>query len=335
MRKTEEPERRNDYKIIISELGTNPFHKIRIAFALMGIIPLLVLFYIIIGKNFLYHLFLGSNGFIVGVSIFISVMGFLVAYTLVINMVIKLLSYSSERKHADEEKTELLLAVTHDLKTPLAVVKAGIQNLLDGIAGAINKTQVEIVQICLSAVNKTTNFINELLDLSKTAFVRMNFKRELIDFERVVKDEVREISELAKKNSQHVSCKILATETNLWGDKDKLSRAVMNLLSNAVKYTPAGGRIDLALSSDENTVKLAVINTGPGIPTNKLDKIFNKHERLRLDSKVEGTGLGLYIVKDIVDLHKGHLTARSQPDKETEFDIVLPRDLRAKGRLLR
>lgn len=320
--------RRDDYKIIMSELGANPLRMIRIAFALMGIIPLLVLFYIIIGKNFLYHLFLGSNGFIIGVSIFISVTGFLVAYTLVVNMALKLLSYSSERKRADEEKTELLLAVTHDLKTPLAVIKTGIQNILDGIAGAINKAQAEIARACLAAVNKTTNFINELLDLSKIAFIRMDYKRELIDFEEIVKDEVREISELAKKNSQRVSCKILTTETSLWGDKNKISRAVMNLLSNAVKYTPAGGRIDLALSSDEDTVRLAVINTGPGIPPDRLDKVFNKHERLKLDSKIEGAGLGLCIVKDIVDLHNGHITAKSQPGKETEFSVVLPRDLR-------
>lgn len=332
MEKTKEPESRNDYKIIISELGANPLRKIRIAFALMGIIPLLILFYIIIGKNFLYHLFLGSDGFIIGVSIFISVMGFLLAYTLVINMVVKLLSYSSERKRTDEEKTELLLAVTHDIKTPLAVIKTGIHNLLDGMAGVINQAQAEIAQVCLSAVDKTTNFINELLNLSKAVFIRMNYRRQLIDFEKIVKDEVNEIGGLAKKNSQQLGCKILAAETDLWGDKDKLSRAVMNLLSNAVKYTPDGGRIDLILSSDEDTVKFAVINTGPGIPPDKLDRIFNKHERFAQDSKIEGTGLGLSIAKDIVNLHNGHLTVKSQPGKETEFDIILPRDLRTAKR---
>lgn len=322
---------KDDYKIIISELGANPFRMIRIAFALMGVIPLLIFFYIIIGKNFLYRLFLGSNGFIIGVSVFISMFGFLVAYTLVINMVVKLLSYSSERKRADEAKTELLLAVTHDLKTPLTVIKTGIQNILDGITGAINKAQAEIVRACLNAVNKTTDFINELLDVSKITFIRMNFKREFFDFGKIVKDEVNGISELIKKNDLHLSSKVPTQDAKLWGDKEKLSRAVMNLLSNAVKYTPGGGRIDLALSSDDDTVKFAVANTGSGIPPDKIDKIFDKYERFTPDAKVEGVGLGLHIVKDIVDLHKGHLAAKSTPGQETEFSIVLPRDLRAGG----
>lgn len=328
MKKTNKLEHKGDYKVILSELETNPFQMIRIAFALMGIIPLLVFSYVIIGKNFMYHLFLGNSGFIIGMAVIISTIGFLTAYTLIIKMVMKLLSYSAERKQADEHKTELLLTVTHDLKTPLAVIKTGIQNIMDGIAGGISKTQAEIAQVCLRAVDKTTNFINELLDPSKINFARMNYKRELIDFGEIVKDEVSAIIELAKRSNQQVRYRTLSTETRLWGDKDKLSRVVMNLLSNAVKYTPANGRIDLVLSSDEDTVKLTVVNTGPGIPPDGLVKIFNKRERLKPDSSIEGTGLGLCIVKDIIDVHSGHLTAKSQPDVETEFNVVLPRDLR-------
>lgn len=334
MEKAKEPGRKSDYKVIISELETNPFQMIKIAFALMGIIPLLVLFYIIIGKNFMYRLFLGSNGFIIGISVIISLTGFFVAYTLVIKMVLTLLSYSSERKLADEAKTELLLSVSHDLKTPLAVIRIGMQNMLDGIAGSISKTQTEIAQACLRAINKSTNFINGLLDPSKVNFARINYKRELMDFEEIIKDEVRAIIELARRDKQQVKCRILTKETTLWGDRDKLSRVVMNLLSNAVKYTPVNGKIDLELSSDEDTLKLSVINTGPGILPEGLDKIFNKHERLKPNSKIEGTGLGLCIAKDIVDVHSGHLTVKSQPDVETEFSVVLPRDLR-KGRLPR
>lgn len=328
MKKNRKKEQKNDYKVIISELGTSPFRMIRAAFALMGIIPLLVLFYIIIGKHFLYNLLMGNNGFIVGVSIFISIGGFLLAYSLISNMVKKLLLYSSERKRSDEEKTEVLLSVSHDLKTPLTVIKTGIQNILDGIAGAVNKTQSKIAQGCLNAVNKTTGFINELLEISKVGFIRLNFKRELIDFERIVKDEVSGILELAKKNNQNIRCKILTRNSNIWADRQKLSRAVMNLLSNAVKYTPTGGRIEAFLSADTDTVKFAVINTGPGIQPDELDKIFDKFKRLKTESRIEGAGLGLFIVKEIVDLHKGHLTVRSEPGEKTEFNITLPRDLR-------
>ena len=108
----------------------------------------------------------------------------------------------------------------------------------------------------------------------------------------------------------------------------KLSRVIMNLLSNAVKYTSPGGRIGVALSADEDTVKFAVINTGSGIPADELEKIFNKYQRLDKHSGITGSGLGLSIVKDIVDLHKGHISVNAESGKEIKFSVVLPRDLR-------
>jgi signal transduction histidine kinase len=243
-------------------------------------------------------------------------------------MVKKLMTYFLERRMADEEKTELLTAFTHDMKTPLAVIKTGLQNLIDGIGGTLNNMHREMAQICATAVNRATDFVNQILEISKVKISMLSLRRELIDFQQIVKDEVKEISALAQKNNQTVNCQIMTTDPKVWGDREKLSRAVMNLLSNAVKYTNIDGRIDVLVSSDENTVKLAVINTGPGIPADKLGAIFNKYERLEPNSKIEGTGLGLSIVKDIIDLHKGHITVKSELGKETEFDVVLPKDLR-------
>lgn len=332
MKKVRTGKDKNNYKVVISELGINPFRKVKVAFALMGVLPLLILFYIIIGKNFLYNLFLGSNGFMVGVVIFISVMGFLYAYNLIGNIVKQLLSYSYERKITDEEKTEFLLTVTHDLKTPLTVIKAGIKNLMDGIGGSVNKTQLTITQFCLEAVNKANDFINELLDASKRGFIRLNIKRELLNFEKIIRDEIDGIAKLAEKNSQEIVYKALIEDVNIWADNKKLSRAIMNLLSNAIKYTPSGGKIDVILSGNENTVKLAVANSGLGISRDNQNKIFNKYERLKADPSIEGTGLGLGIVKEIIDLHNGHLTLESIPGESTIFNVVLPRDLRSQAR---
>jgi signal transduction histidine kinase len=320
---------KNDHKVIISELEDSPLRKIKVCFALMTIIPLLILFYLLIGKNFLFKLFLGVDGLIVGIAILISILGFFVAYHLINKMIRKMLFYFSERKLADQEKLEVILGLSHDLKTPLTVVRTGLQNMFEDIGGVVNKTQKRVVFICMRALNKTTKFINQMLEISRSKIVVSSLKRELLKFDLLIKNEVAEIINLAKKNSQEVSCKILSTDPQIWGDKEKLSRAVMNLLSNAVKYTDVQGRINVILSSDENTVKLVVVNTGSGIPPDKLNKIFTKYERVEAESKIEGTGLGLYLVKDIIDLHKGHIIVKSIPDKETRFYITLPRDLRA------
>jgi len=330
MKKQKVHDSKNDYKIVISEIGISPLRMIRIAFALMGIIPLLILFYIIIGKKFLYSLFLGSNGLITLIAIFISFAGFLYAYNVVSNMVRRLLAYSSERKQSDDEKTELLLAISHDLKTPLTIIKTGIRNLLDGVGGVLGKAHSGIAEICLKAVDRTAIFIDELLDVSKTGFIRMGFRRNLVDFSKIVKDETEAISELARKNNQNLKYKIESRNPNICADDKKISRVVMNLLSNAVKYTPNGGRIEAMVTEDENALKFAVKNSGPGIPSDKLDKIFNRYERLKEHSGIEGAGLGLSIVKEIVDLHNGHITAKSELNKETEFNIVLPKDLRSR-----
>jgi len=328
MEKDKSRKTRSEYKIIISELGLKPFNVINIAFLLIGIIPILSILYVIIGKNFFYDLIIGSNGFIIASAILISVIGFVYAYNLINRMMKKLLAYSYERKRSDDVKTEMLLAVSHDLKTPLTVVKTGMQNLLEGIGGPVSNTHSKIAQVCLNAVNKLIGFINELLNASRTHFVRVNFKRELFDFNELIKKEIDEISTLAKKENQDLRYRILTADTNIWGDKSKLARAVMNLLSNAVKYAPSGGKIDVILSGTEDTVMLAVINSGSQIRPEELNKVFDKFERLESHSEVKGSGVGLSIVKEIVDLHNGHLTAKSEPGKEIEFDIVLPKDLR-------
>lgn len=324
--------RKNDYKIIISELKENPIRRIKLCFALMSIIPLLVLFYMLVGKNSFYTIFLGINGLIVSIAVLISVMGFFAAYTLIIKMIHRLLFYFLEHRIANEEKMQFILAFTHDLKTPLTVIKTGMQNILDGIGGTANKIQQDMARICLKATDRATNFINHMLEVSKLKISMIGFKRELVDFEEIIKNEVKEISALAKKSDQKIHCRVVSMDPKLWGDRDKLSRVVMNLLSNAVKYTNVSGRIDVILSSDNDTVHLAIINTGSGIPADSLDKIFNKYERLKSGPKIEGAGLGLSIVKDIVALHNGHIAVKSKPGKETEFTVIFPKDLREQQR---
>ena len=327
------PQDHNEHKIVISELGISPFQRLRVAFALMGIIPLLVIFYVILGKNFLYSLFIGQSGFVTGLAIIISLVGFLYAYHLVKSMLRQILSYSYERKRSEDEKTDLLISVSHDLKTPLTVVKAGIQNLMDGIGGVLSNMHKGIAEKCLSATNKIASFIDELLEVSRLGFIRANFKRELIDFEKVIKYEIDGMLELARKKNQSLVFKTAARDPNIWADEKKISRVVMNLLSNALKYTPTVGKIEVMLSEDEpsETLKLAVINTGPGMTEEEINTIFGKYQRLDKHSNIEGTGLGLSIAKAIVDLHNGRITATSEVGKSTEFNVILPKDLRSRA----
>lgn len=321
---------KNDYKVIISELGFDPFRLLNSIFLLIGVIPLLVLFYLIMREHLNQKLFLGNNGFVAMIAVVISLMGFLYAYMLIKNLLAKVLKSAQERKLADKERIDVMLAVTHDLKNPLTAIKVSMDNLVDGIGGELSSSHMGFVKTCLSNINRVFNFVEEILNFSKTGFIRMFMKREFVDFSSIINNEVNNFMLLAKKSNLDLRCKIDTSKASLWGDKDKLLRVVMNLLSNAIKYTPNGGTINVVLSSDQNTVMFSVINTGPGITPEEMKKLFKKFERLDKHSEIEGTGLGLSIVKDFVDLHEGHITVESEVGKNTEFKVVLPIDLRGK-----
>jgi len=316
---------KDSYKIIMSELGVNPFSAIKVAFALMGLIPLLVLFYIVIGKHFLYHIFLGSNSFILGIAIFISGMGFFYAYSLVRSMTEKLLLYSLERKRADDEKSAFVSNVSHEFKNPLNVIKGSLSSMIEGVTGTINSQQKEMLELGKKTVDRLIRLVRDLLDLSKIEAGKMEIKKEEVDIVSLA-DEVltfyeREISKkeiLLKKEIPQDIGLILA-------DKDKLVGVITNLLNNAVKYTPAGGKISVGLEGTEREVRFEISDTGPGIPKESYEKIFNKFERITAE-KMEGTGLGLPITKDIIELHKGKIWVESGHGKGSKFIFTLPRD---------
>ncbi|MCX5686891.1 MAG: ATP-binding protein [Candidatus Omnitrophica bacterium] len=319
---------KNDYKIIISELGVNPFHVTNIIFALMCIIPLLVICYIIVGKHFIYDLFLDENGIEMTTAIFIAFAGLLYAYQLVRTLIEKLLRYAEDSRIASNEKTDILIAVSNDLKVPLKALRAGMYKLMSSAGDALKGASAETAKDCLDAAETMDRFIEEITNFSKAGFIRMGIRREFIDLRNIIQTEVDGVTQLAKKKNLNLQCSFAAGSTNLWGDEKKLSRAVASLLSNAIKYTPAEGVVNIAVLSDENTIQFSVKNTGPWLLPDETNKIFEKSARPDNYSGAKDTMVELSIVKDIVDLHNGHITVSSDPGGETEFKVVLPRDLR-------
>lgn len=317
-----------DYnKIILSELGMNPFRMLKSSFALMGIIPLLIIFYILIGKYFQYNLFLGNNGLAIAIGIFISVMGYLYAYAHTSYLVKKLLAYSAERKRADEEKSAFVANVSHEFRNPLGVILESLTMIVDGIFGKINEKQKEFLEVGKRNIERLLRLVNDLLDISKIEAGKMELREENIDIMKLVNDIFLAYEmEMSKKN---ISLKknIGSGIGSVWGDRDKLSEVIINLLNNAIKYTPPKGSITFGLEGAEKEVRFEISDTGPGIPKEYYDKVFDKFERI-LTEKKEGTGLGLPIAKDIVGLHKGKIWVESELGRGSKFSFILPRDFR-------
>ncbi|MFC1624183.1 ATP-binding protein [Candidatus Omnitrophota bacterium] len=323
MKKNTKEKNKGGYEVIIKELGIDPFRMIKAAFALMGLIPLLILFYIIFGRHFLYDLFSGSDDIVATIAIIISCLGFLYAYALVRGITKKLLIYSAERKRADEEKSAFVSNVSHEFKNPLNVIRGFLTLITDEAIGKINSQQKEILELAKNAINRFIRLVKDLLDLSKIEAGKMGIKKEKVDIillvDEILRFHERELSKkelaLKKEISQGIDL--------IWADKDKLSGVIINLLNNAIKYSPPGGNITVRLERAGGDIRFEVSDTGPGISKGSFHKIFNKFDRITAGGQ-EGTGLGLPIAKDIIELHKGKIWIESELGKGSKFIFTLP-----------
>ena len=229
-------------------------------------------------------------------------------------------------KELNERKTAFVANVSHELKNPLVIIKESLSNILDGISGTINPKQREVLEIGKKSVERLIRLVVDLLDLSKIEAGKMSLKLEQVDLKQVV-------SEVLKMYEREISKKELALKREaqgnvglIWADRDKLTEVTINLLNNAIKYT-LRGTITIKLAGDETKVRFEISDTGPGIPVEYQQKIFDKFERITAE-KQEGTGLGLPVVRDIVELHKGKIWVESKAGSGSKFIFTLPRDSR-------
>ncbi len=322
---------RLDTRQVIYELKEDPFHKFRIAFALMSVIPLLVVFYLLLVRFFNFSILVGDTGFILALAILIGLLGFALGYSILSGLLTRLIFYTAKLKESDQLKSTLVANVSHEVRTPLATVKSTLVNLSDGLLGQIDKIQKTFIQRCLETIDRLIRLVNELLDLSKIEAGKFMMKRKLVSLNSLIDNELANFDASLKNKGLQVEKQIPASPIEIWADQDKITQVFINLFDNAIKYTPENGRIFLRLHSVNSEVRLEVEDTGEGVPVDKLAKIFDKFER-EVSGRILGTGLGLPIAKDIVEMHHGRIWAESSKRRGTKFTVILPKDLRSKKR---
>ncbi|MDD5098087.1 MAG: HAMP domain-containing sensor histidine kinase [Candidatus Omnitrophica bacterium] len=316
-----------DHKLIIQELKEDPYQKLKVAFSLMVVVPFLVFFYLLTSKLFTVNILVGNTGFILALALFISLCGFYIVYNILKSIFNKILDYAAQAKHSDQLKSTFVATVSHELKNPLSSVKINIYNIFEGFIGQVNKEQKNILGLCQSTIERMTRLVNGLLDLHKIEAGVVDVKRNKFNLAELSERQIQELQILADNKNIEIIKEFLDKSLSVWGDEDKLSQAIINLLSNGIKFTPENGKVTLKIYPDGKFIKIECIDTGPGIPDDKIAMLFNKFERL--NSVKEGTGLGLAITKDIVEMHRGKIIIESQVGKGSKFIIVLPADLRS------
>lgn len=228
----------------------------------------------------------------------------------------------------DAAKSDFISVAAHQLRTPLTGIKWSYTALLDKETGPLNADQKEIAEKGLSAIDQAINLINDLLNVAHLEEGKLDFVFKRQSLIPIIKKAVDGIKLITEEKKITVTSKIPSAagfpELNI--DADKMALAIANLLDNAVKYTPVGGRIDFSVGQDQGLVKISVQDSGIGIPKSQKGRLFTKFFRADNATKVQtdGTGLGLFMVKNVVDRHGGKIIVESEEGKGTTFIITLP-----------
>jgi len=241
--------------------------------------------------------------------------------------VIALFSDITEIRRLERMKTEFVSTVSHELRTPLTSIKGFVATLLEDREGYFDaETRYEFYQIIDQETDRLRRLIEDLLNLSRIERgVALQPHWQRVDLEKVI-DRVLTIQRSYTDKHQLIA-DIPKPLPVIVADEDKVDGILTNLVNNAIKYSPNGGEVRVRAVREDNTILVSVQDQGIGIPKDKLSKIFEKFERI--DTKetraAGGTGIGLYLVKHLVELHEGQIWAESEgPGKGSTFYVRLP-----------
>ena len=230
-------------------------------------------------------------------------------------------------QRANAFKGEVLGTVAHDLKNPLGVILGRTEMLIEMISAAASSAdnvKAQIVHI-RSAAHRVTEIIDSLISDAMADAYDITIRREPVDLVALLRDLVEANQPLAVRKDQTITLTAPAA-IDLLCDPDRIREAIDNLLSNAIKYSPIGGRIEVGVDRDEESAVIRVRDQGPGLSPEDTARLFGRFQRL--SAKPTGgetsTGLGLSIVKRIVDLHGGTVTAEATGPSGTTFTIAIP-----------
>jgi len=261
-------------------------------------------------------------------------------------------------KELDQMKKDFVSSVTHDLRSPIAAIESYVNEMLEGGVEEFAKTGIENLTTIKNNTIRLSHFINDLLDMARIEAGRMEIDPSLIDLSSLVKEVVAIFMPKAKEEKIDLRIELPIDLPKVFADGDRIRQVFTNLISNGIKFTAPGGRV--VISAEERTenpefVVVKVSDTGTGIPPEELDRVFDKFHQVRdvfeyihredqppenlhkvLDKfhelrevrekvkRAKGTGLGLFIVKSIVELHGGKVWAKSKLAEGTTFVFTLP-----------
>jgi two-component system phosphate regulon sensor histidine kinase PhoR len=232
-----------------------------------------------------------------------------------------------EIKAASQRKTDFISAVSHELRTPLTSIKGYAAILLSEKLGRLPESVKERLEKINRHSDELTHLVNDLLDISRIESGKITMKEEVRDLKDIVEAASDLLAEQLKTKEIRLEVNVPKDTFRIKADPTQIERVFINLIGNAIKFTPAKGKITIRSSSGDGFVQTDITDSGIGIPENALSAIFEEFYRVDnpINQEVKGSGLGLSLVKHIVEAHKGKIWVRSKLQEGSTFSFTLPK----------
>jgi two-component system phosphate regulon sensor histidine kinase PhoR len=229
-------------------------------------------------------------------------------------------------KRMDRIRTDFVANVSHELKTPLTLIKGYTETLEDKAIDDKEKAR-KFISIIKEHVNRLENIINDLLSLSELELSKNSIEKIEFDIKQLMDEVMMGFGHALDAKQQQLNINSQGDNFRIFADKDKIEQVFVNLIDNAIKYTKDNGRINISLNEQPDTINITVEDNGIGIAKEHLSRVFERFYRVdkARSRELGGTGLGLGIAKHIVMAHGGKIHIESQIDMGTKVFVTLPK----------
>src|SRR5262249_48026059 len=224
----------------------------------------------------------------------------------------------------DARREALVATLSHELGTPLTSLSMALE-LLARADGQLPEDQRALVGAAREDVGRLQDVARRLLDLSRIRATNIALERQNVDLADLIEQALRIFIPQAKEKQIEIDAKLPGVSLTILGDPTKLTWAISNLVSNALRYTPPGGQVHVEATARTDAVLIAVRDTGPGIPPEQRERIFERFAQFAAGGDIGSAGLGLAIVRDIVQAHGGRIHLDSEVGHGSCFTLELPR----------
>jgi two-component system, NtrC family, sensor histidine kinase KinB len=224
----------------------------------------------------------------------------------------------------ERRRENLIATLSHELGTPLTSIRMAVE-MLQRRSGALDPELRAFVEVAHEDVARLSEVSQRLLDLARSRAMAIAVERKRVDLRGVIERAVKLFTIQAREKGVVLESRVSEVEEAIVGDETKLTWALSNLIANAIRYTPAGGDVRIELSSSDGAIAISVSDTGPGIPPEQQERIFERYAQVPSAGEPGAAGLGLAIVRDVVQAHGGRIHLESAVGRGARFTLEVPK----------